>query len=439
MTNTTGLLAAVIQEQGISRNKLIHDASIDRSSFYQILNGKRPGTVDQYAGILSQLELNPELTQQLLDEYAVRKYGKDFQLYELVDIWMKRLSAAERSTRTTHNEKRQSTVIHDLEKIIFNARSSEADICLYIPLHLFTRIWMETDIPKLLDSMPKSRRIRILVTIDFNEQGQTEQQLELLFSFLFGLYHIRDFSKIVQCIHRSSTEEDTPFPYFLITESRVFLMNAACDNGVSVKQKDVVREYRSFFAKLTAQPYEYLEEYASLQEFLGSLYQRFDENAGSGKLNRMAERRLCIFKVVDEDLISRYAAPELRELLQSYLSAFQKMQTSFLNSASALQEFGKDHSVMENGIRIRIDPLDAAELCKKAESSDDILLLQDAQDHLPGNWTFVLFSTGELMILPNWNCSQIISIHDPQLCHAFSAWFDASHEMARIRKGLAEN
>ena len=440
MTNTAGLLTKVIEQQGISRNKLIHDSSIDRSSFYQILSGRRPGTIEQYARILSQFKLTPGLTQQLLEEYGARKYGNDCQQYELVDSWMKRLSSAEGNTgRTVHGVKNQNTVIRDLKRIILSqSDKNDADICLYIPLRFFTKIWMETDIPKLLDSMQNPHSIRILVAIDFNEQEKTEQQLELLFSFLFGLYHIRDFSRIVQCIHRDATEEGTPFPYFAITDTAVFLMNFSCDKGESVKQKGIVKEYRSFFAKLTAQPYEYLEEYASLQEFLGSLYHRFDDNSGPGKMNRMAERGLCMFKVCDAEMIRRYAQPELHELLASYLSEFQKMQSVFLNSSSAMQGFIQDHSVMENGIRISIDPLDAAKLCHKAESADDILLLQDAQDHLPGNWTFVLFSTGELMILPNWNCSQIISIHDPQLCHAFSAWFDVNHDMAMIRKELSE-
>lgn len=37
------LLSNVIHEQGISQNNLISDAGIDRSTYYQMLNGKRLG------------------------------------------------------------------------------------------------------------------------------------------------------------------------------------------------------------------------------------------------------------------------------------------------------------------------------------------------------------------------------------------------------------
>lgn len=297
---------------------------------------------------------------------------------------------------------------------------------------------MQTDIPELLNAIPDPQGIRILVRIDLEEQGTIDGQLELLFSFLFGLYHIRDFTKLVHCIYSDRSEMNTPFPYFAVDKERVYLMNRSCDKAVSVQQRDVADAYASFFIALACQHYAYLEEHASLEDFMGAIHRRFIDNSGDDKINRMVERRLCIFKVVNDDLINRYADESIRELLQSYLSMFQRMQSVFLNSASALQEFRKDHSVMENGIEITIDPEDAEKLCQYAGTSEvkDILLLHDEQDHLPRNWTFALFSTGELMILPNWDYHQIISIRDPKIYHAFSVWFDVNHDLAVVREKL---
>ena len=244
----------------------------------------------------------------------------------------------------------------------------------------------------------------------------------------------------MRCIYSDSRGEDTPFPYFAVSGESLYLMNHTCDRAVIIKQKDVAEEYARFFTNLAGQHYEYLEEHASLESFMKAVCRRFAENAGEDRLNRMAERRLCIFKVIDQKLIERYTDPAVHEFLQSYLVRLRQMQSVSLNSASALQEFRTDHSLLENGIRITIDPGDAEQICRYAElpETQDIQLLRGDQDHLPHNWTFVLFSTGELMILPNWDCHQIISIRDQQIYHAFSAWFEVSREIALIMEKLTE-
>lgn len=152
----------------------------------------------------------------------------------------------------------------------------------------------------------------------------------------------------------------------------------------------------------------------------------------------MAERSLCIFKAADSSQITRYADPSLRTFLLSYQEMFSAMQTVFLNSASALQELMQDRCVMENGFRITLDPEDAEKLRRQAELPDreDILLLTGKQDHLPRNWTIILFASGELMILPNWGSRFIISIRSPEMYQAFSAWFDVDREIALVLKKL---
>lgn len=259
--------------------------------------------------------------------------------------------------------------------------------------------------------------------------------MQLLFSFLFGLYHIRNFSDTVRFVYQDSKSKGTPFPYFAAGRDNVYLINSSCDKGIPLTEKSVADEYLSFFSGLSTKQYEYLEIHNSLEEFLGSLYQRFQDNSGKDCTNIMAERRPCIFKLVTEAEINHYTDETLKKILIPYLSMFNKMNSLFLDSSSALEEFKADHSVMENGIKIDISPSDAEEICKRAESAseDDILLLHGEQDHLPKNYTFALFSTEELMILPNYGYKHIISIKNPALYHTFSAWFEVNKEMAIIK------
>ncbi len=473
MTDKPDLLIKVLQEQVVSKNALIHTIGMDRSSFYQLLRGKRPGTTDQIASILSQLELNQELTEQLVREYLIRKFGNGYQLYEQVDRWMKILSAADERRESgapaedagessgdntcealaedtvgasevhSAGSKADIEVVSQLRQLILEERDNPqggVPLCLYIPVKFFSSLWMETDVPELLGAVSETSEVRILLGLDLNAQQQMEGKLELLFSFLFGLYHIRNFAQIVHCIELNHTDEDTPFPYFAAGRDKLFLMNEVCSRGLVTGQKDLVAEYRDFFTRLTEQPYEYLESYDSLEDFMGSLFQRFIANAGQDRVSRMVERRLCIFKVVNEEQIAHYAPQGMQEFLMAYLRMFRQMQIIFINSAGALQEFMSDNTVMENGIRITIDSADAETIRQQAAHAGDngILFLSGSQDHLPRNWVFVLFSTGELIILPNWDCSHIISIRNSQLYQAFGAWFDVCRELTMVREKLAD-
>ena len=52
------LLNSIIDSQPVTKNSLINKTGIDRSSFYQILNGKRIPTKDQITNIIRQLDIS---------------------------------------------------------------------------------------------------------------------------------------------------------------------------------------------------------------------------------------------------------------------------------------------------------------------------------------------------------------------------------------------
>ena len=460
------LLSKVIREQEVSQNSLIRSAGIDRSSYYQMLSGKRLRTLEQFTAILSQLKLSPELAQQLAAEYAKRKFGEDFQLCEQIDRWMQKLSDVNQSPLdpedipgTDHESTEKilgkeyrsaEDAARKLRQLICTEEESpeEADLCLYISLELFSFFWMQTDILKLLGTLAQTRRVRILVSVhqgdgsigaDTSRRGDSmEIRLALLFSFLYGLVHVRHFADMVSLNYVRSGTQDTPYPYFVIASHQVCLFPAEGTGVIALKQKKVIARYRCFFDSLGSTSYEYLENHDSLEDFMRSLYRRFAENSGMDRKNRMAQHALCIFQVADRDQITRYADASLREFLLSYKEMFTQMQSVFLNFYSAVQEFLLDRRVMENGFTLVLDPEDVEKICRQAENPDrdDILLLTGGQDHLPGNWAFALFSSGELMILPNWDCRWIISIRSQELFHAFSVWFDVNREMTLVLRKL---
>lgn len=476
-----GTLAQVIHEQNISRNILIRSIPIDRSTFYQILNGKRPGTAEQIAGILSKVEVSPERRQRIIREFAERKFGDGCRLYNEINRWLAKLDAADKRKERTEDaaqgespcktrdtacishtsgtgraaaEENFARVTGELRSMLLSAGADrtetmrqggteggtkgKASFCLFLPMWLLTYLWTRTDFLELADAAAESRDVRILVEMDLDEQKKLDGKLELLFSYLFGLYHARNFIEIVHGISFRHGDAETPVPYFACSGGSVYLMDRDCSRGIMVQQPDMAEVYRGFFSRMNAKSYEYLERYDSFENFMKALYGRFVENAGPGRENRLAERRICIFKVAGKEQIARYADPSIRDFLLSYRDMFCAINSSFLHSAAALSAFAKKPVLEENGIRVRVDAADAEKIREHALSPErqDILFLAGEEDILPRNWTFALFSTGELMILPNWDYHLIISIRNEEICHAFSAWFEVSREIALVRKKL---
>ncbi len=190
---------------------------------------------------------------------------------------MKKLSEKDDVIEESIHKDNSSDVVSSLRNIIIsNLNGENGKLCIYITIKLFTMIWTETDIPRLL-STDGASQIKLLVHVDINN-GRIEEQMQLLFSFLFGLYHIRNFSDIVRFVYQDSKSKGTPFPYFAAGRDNVYLINSSCDKGIPLTEKSVADEYLSFFSGLSTKQYEYLEIHNSLEEFLGSLYQRFQDN-----------------------------------------------------------------------------------------------------------------------------------------------------------------
>ena len=69
-------LSEMIESKGVSKNNLIRAIGVDRSTFYQLINGNRVPTEDQFCAILRQMKLNEEEKIQLIEEFEFRRYWR---------------------------------------------------------------------------------------------------------------------------------------------------------------------------------------------------------------------------------------------------------------------------------------------------------------------------------------------------------------------------
>lgn len=73
-------LSQAIKLSGKSKNQIIEESKINRSSFFQFLNGKRMPTKEHLAAILAALQLTPGEEEQLRKLYEIAEIGEN--IYE---------------------------------------------------------------------------------------------------------------------------------------------------------------------------------------------------------------------------------------------------------------------------------------------------------------------------------------------------------------------
>lgn len=80
MSKFSDQLSQAIKLSGKSKNQIIEESKINRSSFFQFLNGKRMPTKEHLAAILAALQLTPGEEEQLRKLYEIAEIGEN--IYE---------------------------------------------------------------------------------------------------------------------------------------------------------------------------------------------------------------------------------------------------------------------------------------------------------------------------------------------------------------------
>lgn len=441
-------LNEVLQRQKISKNDMIRNIHIDRSTFFRILAGRREAKPDQFCRILSQIYEDQDVIRQLILEYLSGDSLESIDRFEQVDRWMERLHEAEDHPVEVLRE--QSKILEDqavlkaghgtvTKQLLSEFRKLGIDnqqVYLYVSVQFFACDSLWPDIADMLQYLLKRDRIQVIIDVELDEQDNLENRLAMLFCYLYGIYHVSKFTDLVHCIYDTQSSNYAPFPYFAVDGNRLMLIDHTGTKMIEDNNPLLIKSYRDFFAELEGHTVSYVQKYDSINEVVFSYYQRYQQCLEQGIQTKLIEQRPCVLKLATPEMITRYMPNEVGEFMRRYVSTFQQLNVQCLHSASGLEYFQRDHEVDENGMRIQVDQMDFDAAIKLVVQSgiEDMTFLTDWQDHLSLHWDFILFDDGELTAVPNWDCPQVISIRDECIISAFNTWFTYSREMAGIRK-----
>ena len=269
MKNTFAeLLSEVISNSEISKNEMIRECDIDRSSFFKFLSGTRIPTTEQFNRICNKLQFSPSEEKMLRMEYAKITQGEQkvstgnritellWKLEDSNNIDSDLLDFTENrdKEKTTDSE---DSVVYGKQKVfellkstivnqaLSSDRKTEIDMFLPERTEEFFK-WMTGFLESDL-----SRKVRIRHLFELPSRSiNTEQMLMdmLRFALLgtaanskayFGYYYYA-YNSISNCV-------GVLYPYSLVTETRVVLLNERMDKAIIIADPDFSCDYRDYF------------------------------------------------------------------------------------------------------------------------------------------------------------------------------------------------
>ena len=85
-------LNQLLDRQSISKNGIIRETGIDRSTFFKILKGDRIPTEAQLTGILSSVSVDQETLHSIIRQFVLEKQSLSERDFNIFHRWMEKLS-----------------------------------------------------------------------------------------------------------------------------------------------------------------------------------------------------------------------------------------------------------------------------------------------------------------------------------------------------------
>lgn len=432
------LLNSIIDSQSVTKNSLINETGIDRSSFYQILSGKRIPTKDQITSIIRQLDISAADEMALYDAFYLERLGEvNYHYLKFTEKCLNVIGASgvdakassrqilplsqelqnklpdnpidtDQSQATTGTILYHSTdeIICGLTKFLIHASKKENNhLQVSLPFDLSSRIKLFSNIHSLITS-GKFQNATISQILHFQTKNPDDitEKLDgfatLLESILtkgtnitYNIYYYSNEQKV-------SKNSGVLFPFYIITDDASLLLNADANKGCLLTDPSLIGFMRKEFASV----------FDHAKPFLSSFSQK--ELPGA-----------CL--MVTDDLVEKYVPEEFKETLKQHFHFMQQMNASEGITLDGIREFARNHVIYESGFYVEADTPDIINALEqlKARLDRNLFVLDTEKIPVSDNWAFLLYTDQYALLVPNKELDFIICVSDPDIIHALTYTF----------------
>lgn len=451
------LLNSIIDSQSVTKNSLINETGIDRSSFYQILSGKRIPTKDQITSIIRQLDISAADEMALYDAFYLERLGEtNYHYLKFTEKCLRVIGSPYIDTNASNNQTPSRSqelqnklpdnpvdtaqsqtatgtilyhstdeIICGLTKFLIHASKKENNhLQVSLPFDLSSRIKLFSNIHSLITS-GKFQNATISQILHFQTKNPDDitEKLDgfatLLESILtkgtnitYNIYYYSNEQKV-------SKNSDVLFPFYIITDDASLLLNADANKGCLLTDPSLIGFMREEFASV----------FDHAKPFLSSFSQK--ELPQFQARSIPAEEVIFIQKhpgaclMVTDDLVEKYVPEEFKETLKQHFHFMQQMNASEGITLDGIREFARNHVISESGFYVEADTPDIINALEqlKARLDRNLFVLDTEKIPVSDNWAFLLYTDQYALLVPNKELDFIICVSDPDIIHALTYTF----------------
>lgn len=451
------LLNSIIDSQSVTKNSLINETGIDRSSFYQILSGKRIPTKDQITSIIRQLDISAADEMALYDAFYLERLGEtNYHYLKFTEKCLRVIGSPYIDANASNNQTPSCSqelqnklpdnpidtdqsqaatgtilyhstdeIICGLTKFLIHASKKENNhLQVSLPFDLSSRIKLFSSIQSLITS-GKFQNATISQILHFQTKNPNDitEKLDgfatLLESILtkepnitYNIYYYSNEQKV-------SKNSGVLFPFYIITDDASLLLNADANKGCLLTDPSLIGLMREEFASV----------FDHAKPFLSSFSQK--ELPQFQARSIPAEEVIFIQKhpdaclVVTDDLVEKYVPEEFKETLKQHFHFMQQMNASEGITLDGIREFARNHVISESGFYVEANTSDIINALEQLEARLDrnLFVLDTEKIPVSDNWAFLLYPDQYALLVPNKELDFIICVSDPDIIHALTYTF----------------
>lgn len=451
------LLNSIIDSQSVTKNSLINETGIDRSSFYQILSGKRIPTKDQITSIIRQLDISAADEMALYDAFYLERLGEtNYHYLKFTEKCLRVIGSPYIDTNASNNQTPSRSqelqnklpdnpidtnqsqaatgtilyhstdeIICGLTKFLIHASKKENNhLQVSLPFDLSSRIKLFSNIHSLITS-GKFQNATISQILHFQTKNPNDitEKLDgfatLLESILtkgtnitYNIYYYSNEQKV-------SKNSGVLFPFYIITDDASLLLNADANKGCLLTDPSLIGLMREEFASV----------FDHAKPFLSSFSQK--ELPQFQARSIPAEEVIFIQKhpgaclMVTDDLVEKYVPEECKETLKQHFHFMQQMNASEGITLDGIREFARNHVISESGFYVEANTSDIINALEQLEARLDrnLFVLDTEKIPVSDNWAFLLYPDQYALLVPNKELDFIICVSDPDIIHALTYTF----------------
>ena len=469
------LLNSIIDSQSVTKNSLINETGIDRSSFYQILSGKRIPTKDQITSIIRQLDISAADEMALYDAFYLERLGEtNYHYLKFTEKCLRVIgspyidanasnnqtsSCSQELHNTDQSQAATGTILYHstdeiicgLTKFLIHASQKENNhLQVSLPFDLSSRIKLFSNIHSLITS-GKFQNATFSQILHFQTKNPNDitEKLDgfatLLESILtketnitYNIYYYSNEQKV-------SKNSGVLFPFYIITDDASLLLNADANKGCLLTDPSLIGLMREEFASV----------FDHAKPFLSSFSQKelpqFQARSIPAEEVIFIQKRPGACLMVTDDLVDKYVPEEFKKTLKQHFHFMQQMNASEGITLDGIREFARNHVISESGFYVEANTADIINALEqlKARLDRNLFVLDTEKIPVSDNWAFLLYPDQYALLVPNKELDFIICVSDPDIIQALTYTFhsvdfndfilDKKYVKHELQKLISEN